>query len=77
MSGGEQMTRVEYSDQAERGSLWLRRLEPGGEAYTYHHVLPESLVAAHEQAKAALQAAEDAIVAYVKDNDVQEVDPTW
>lgn len=71
----EPMTRVQYSDSGSR--LWLERLEPGGEAYTWHHVLPEALVAAHEQAKVALRDAEDAIVAYVKDNDVKEVNPTW
>lgn len=69
------MARVQYSDSGSR--LWLERLEPGGEAYAWHHVLPESLVAAYEQAKAALQVAEEAIVAYLKDNDVQEVEPTW
>lgn len=76
MSSGEQVTRVQYSD-ADAGNLWLERLEPGGKAYTWHHLLPERLVAAHEQAKAALQAAEEAVVVYVKDHDVKEVDPTW
>lgn len=73
----EPMTRVRYSDRADRIGLWLERLEPGGETYSWHHVLPERLVAAHETASAALQAAEDAIEAYIKGHDLKAVGPPW
>lgn len=72
----EPMARVEYYHGGPEGP-YVVRLDPGAEVYTDHYEIPERLVAAYEQAKAAFDAAEKALETWMDENKPEEIEPTW
>lgn len=71
---GEIVARIEFYNTDLHP--YIKRLEPGGEAYTDHHVIPERLLAAHEKAEAEFAAAESAVAKWIEENETA-VEATW
>ena len=68
---------VTYYDPTERLGVLVHRLDPGDTSWSTHYLLPEPLVAEHERALKALQAAEEAVTRWVAENKAEEQEPTW
>jgi len=67
----EPMAHIEYAEDGSNPLLpYIVRAAEGADFYE----IPEQLIVAYEQAKAAVRAAEDAIGRYIADNNVPQQD---